>query len=918
MQSIRVLIVRFASLFRKQRLDQDLEDELQAHIELAVEEHQRRGLPAEQARALAVREFGGVTQTRENYRVQRGLPFLESIWHDIAFGLRQLRKNLGFTAIAALSLALAIGANTTIFSIARQLLYERLSVPHPDQLRMLRWNGDSSVVIHGMWGDFDSRPQGGMTGSIFSYPVYQQLRAHNNAMRDLFAFKEDGVNATVRGTAQRMAVAMISGNYFAGLEVRPQIGRTIQPSDESVPGAGTVAVISDGLWDRAYDRSPSALGQTIKVNGTQLTIIGVNPKGFTGAKDVQTSPDLFVPLTMQPLIDPKGRNGTLLQANDLWWLNVMGRLRPGVSEAQAQTALGVQLQADIRATMTMHAGDTMPKLVLAPGNRGLHFADGTFKKPVNVLLALTGFVLLLACANIANLLLARGAERQREMSVRLALGATRKRLLRQLLTESLMLAAGGGAGGLVLGYFVRNAIPGLMTNAWERTRLNIPFDWSVFAFCSAVTLLTGILFGFAPAWFAARAEVSSSLKGSAQSTTRRRKGASGKSTVAFQIALSMLLVVGAGLFVRTMWALSAVNIGFNPDHLILFEIQPPAARYPPGKDVQLHERLEERIAALPGVESVSLGSEPYIANNYENSDFLPEGESFAQDRQQGRGEAEFNNLVGANFFHTMQIPILAGRSFGAQDTATSAKVAIINQALALKRFPGVYAIGKRFRADRDPRSPWITIVGICANTHYASLRKEPPAQFFLPYVQQRDVGGMVYQVRTPMAPAAFAPELRQVVASIDRDLPVIDLRTQREQMDATEQVQRALAALTAGFGLLALALACVGIYGVMAYSVAQRTNEIGIRLALGAHPAHVRAMVLRESLWIACVGIAAGLLAATGLTRLVRSMLFGVGPYDPATMAIAALLLLVVGLAASWVPARRAAGIQPMEAIRHE
>lgn len=918
MQSIRVLFVRCASLFRKKRLDQDLEDELRAHIELAADEHQRRGLPAEEARSLAKREFGGVTQTRENYRVARGLPLLETIWHDIAFGFRQLRKKPGFTMIAVLSLGLAIGANTMIFSIARQLLYARLSVPHPDELRMLRWNGDRNVVIHGMWGDFDSRPQGGMTGSVFSYPIYEQLQAHNNALRDLFAFKEDGVNATVRGTAQRMAVAMVSGNYYAGLEIRPQIGRAIQPSDDTAPGTGAVVVLSDGLWDRAYNRSPSALGQSIKVNGTQLIIIGVNPKGFTGAKNVQMSPDLFVPLAMQPLIDPKGKSGTLLKDSSLWWLNVMGRLPPGVGEAQAQAALDVQLDAAIRASMTMNAGDTMPKLVLAPGNRGLHFADGMFKTPVYALLALTGLVLLLACTNIANLLLARGAERQRELSVRLALGATRKRLLRQLLTESLMLAAIGGAGGLVLGYFLRNAIPGLMTNAWERTQLKIPFDWGVFAFCSAVTLLTGILFGFAPAWFATRAEVSSSLKGSAQSATRRRKGAGGRSIVAFQIALSMLLVVGAGLFVRTMWALRDVNIGFNPDHLILFEIQPPVARYPPGKDVRLHQRLEERIAALPGVESVSPGSEPYIANNYENSDFLPEGESSAQDRHQGGGEAEFDNLVGVDFFHTMQIPILAGRSFGAQDTAASAKVAIINQALALKRFPGVNAIGKRFRADRNPQSPWITIVGICANTHYASLQKEPPAQFFLPYVQQTDVRGLVYQVRTSMSPAAFAPQLQQVVASIDRDLPVIDLRTQREQIDATEQVQRALAALTAGFGLLALALACAGIYGVMAYSVVQRTNEIGIRLALGALPAQVRAMVLRESLWIACLGIAVGLAAASGLTRLVRSMLFGISPYDPATMATSALLLLAVGLAASWIPARRAACIQPMEAIRNE
>jgi predicted permease len=918
MNRIRVICSRFASLFRKRRLDEELEEELCAHLEMAAEEYRRRGLSAVEADRWALREFGGMTQTRELYRMQRGLPLLELIWNDIRFGLRQLHKNPGFTAIAAISLALAIGANTTIFSVAKQLLYDRLSVPHAAQLRLLRWNGDSREVLHEMWGDFDPTPQGGMTGSIFSYPIFEELRDHNSVMQDLFAFKEDSMNAIVRGNAQRVVVAMVSGNYYKGLEVRTEIGRAIHVSDDSIPSAGAAVVISDGLWDREFNRSPSAIGQTIKVNNVPLTIIGVNPKGFTGAKNVQISPDLFVPLTMQPLIDPKGKQGSLLADQNMSWLNVMGRLRPGVTETNAQAALGVQLQAATRDTMTLHTGDTIPRLVLVAGNRGLHVTDGIFKRPVYVLLTLTALVVLLACANIATLLLAQGARRQREMSVRLALGAGRTRILCQLLTESLLLAAVGGAGGLILGYLARNAIPGLIGNPWERTELNIRFDWGVFAFCSSVTLLTGILFGLAPAWLAARAEVSSSLKENACSATRRRKRIGGKSIVAFQIALSTLLVVGAGLFVRTMLALNAVNTGFNPNHLILFEIQPPPARYPGDKDVRLHERLEQGIEALPGVESVSTALTPYIADNIDNSDFLPEGESFQQERRDGKPDAEYFNVVGAKFFQTMEIPILAGRSFGVQDAATSMKVAIINQALAQKRFPGTNPIGKEFKANRDAGSPWIQIVGVCANTHYASLLRKPPAQFFLPYVQQPHVGGMVYEVRTRMSPAALAPTLRHVVQSVDRDLPIIDLRTQREQIDATLQVQRDLAALTACFGLLALALACVGIYGVMAYSVTQRTNEIGIRLALGAHPARVRSMVLRESMWVAGVGIVAGLIAASGLTRLVQSMLYGVGPYDPATIAAGAVLLLAIGLAASWIPARRAARIQPMEAIRHE
>jgi predicted permease len=472
----------------------------------------------------------------------------------------------------------------------------------------------------------------------------------------------------------------------------------------------------------------------------------------------------------------------------------------------------------------------------------------------------------------------------------------------------------GGAGGLLLGYLGRNTIPKLLTNSWEQSDLSVPFDWGVFAFTASVTLLTGILFGLAPAWLAARAEVSSSLKETAQTATRRRKGLGGRAIVAFQIALSTLLVVGAGLFLRTLIALDSTDVGFNTGNLLLFEINPPAARYPAGKDVRLHSELERRFAAVPGIEHIAAGSEAYIAENLDNSDFLPEGENFDKNKRQ----AEDMNLVGVNFFPTLGIPIVAGRGFGEQDTASSPKVGIINESLARKRFPNTNPIGKRFRADQDSQNEWIQIVGICADNRYLNLRDDPPPQFFLPYIQQAEVRGMVYQVRTKLAPSALAPALRRVVQSLDRDLPMTDMRTQREQIDATMKIERSFAVLTAGFGLLALALACVGIYGVMAYSVAQRRNEIGIRLALGAQPGQVRGMILGESAWMAVAGIVAGLVAALLLTRLVKSMLFGIQPYDPGTLSAGVLLLLGIALAASWIPARRAAGMQPMEALRHD
>ena len=563
--------------------------------------------------------------------------------------------------------------------------------------------------------------------------------------------------------------------------------------------------------------------------------------------------------------------------------------------------------------MTVKADETIPRIVLADGSRGLHQSEGSFKAPVNVLMVLVGLVLALACANVANLLLARGTQRQKEMSVRLALGARRARILRQLLTESLLLASAGGAGGLLLGYLGRNSIPQLLTTPWLQTQIDIPFDWGVFGFSAAVTLLTGLLFGLAPSWSAARTEVSSSLKDGAQTATRRRKGAGGKMLVGFQIALSTLLVIGAGLFLRTVLGLIETDVGFKTDHLLLAQIDPPRQRYPEGKDVILHQRLEQAIAAAPGVQAVTLMSTPYLTDSMSKQGFITESESADPTKAHGERDEE----VGNRYFETLGIPILAGRGFGLQDTATSAKVAVINQSLARTRFSQGNPIGQRFRLEGD-KLDWIQVVGICADTRYQNLREDMPPQYFLPYVQQTEVGGMSYVIRTGMPPDAIVPALRRAVAQIDPGLPLQDVRTEQEQISGSMRMERALAALIAGFGLLALALASVGIYGIMAHSVANRRNEIGIRLALGAQPVQVRGMILRESSWLAVAGIVVGVGAALLLARLVKSMLYGIRPYDPATMTAGILVLLAVALAASWIPARRAAGVQPMEALRHE
>jgi predicted permease len=904
----------------RDRVESDMDAELAHHLECMTADLVRAGVaPAEAGRRARV-ALGTVLTHKERMRASLGLRWCDELYADLRYGARMLKKSPGFTAVAATSLALAIGANTTIFSFARQVLYERLAVPHAGDLRLLSWTGTAEhVAVHSIWGDYDPLPGGLRTSTAFSYQAFEQLRAENRVLGDLFAFKRTSVNATIHGTAQRIRGEMVSGNYYAALGVHPILGRGIVPADDQASGQGGVAVISYGLWQREFGGSPSVLGQVIRVNEIPLTIVGVNPREFTSADDVQTPSDIFAPISMQPQISPTPWEKSPLSDPDLWWVNVMGRARPDVRDTQAQAVLDAQLSAIVHGTMPLKPNEDLPRMVLRDGSRGLFEMHETFAKPMTVLMTLVSLVLLLACANIANLMLARGAQRQREMNVRLALGAGKVRILRQMLVESLLLASIGGAGGLMAAYFGRNAIPRMIEKSWEQMDLHVHFDWRVFGFTAAVTILTGILFGLAPAVAAARTDLNHGLKEATQSTTRRRKGMSGRALVSFQIALSTLLVIGAGLFLRTRAQLTSVDVGFRTDHLLLFELNPQRTQYPPGRDVELHRRLEQSFAGVPGVQAVTAAGMPYIAESRARRDFVTDGADRAHDTE----EAEYYNVVGNSFFDVLAIPIIAGRAFGPQDTPSSVKVGVINRSLARARFGNRDPVGSRFaineedgRGHRD--RVWIQIIGVCADTRYDSLRNEPPPQFFLPFVQQKEVGALGYEIRTAMKPEAILPTLRGVVHAVDPDLPLNNVRTQDEQIAAAMQQERVFVILTSGFGLLALVLASVGIYGIMAYSVAQRTNEIGIRLALGATPGQVRGMILRESSWLTVAGVVTGLIGSLLLARTIQSLLFGIRACDPITFTAGVMLLLLVAMAASWIPARRAAGVQPMEALRHE
>jgi predicted permease len=918
MWKLRVLMHRAWGQVAHRREDEGLDEEIRNHVALLEERYAAQGMSARESARAARRQFGNATVLKERQRAQRGILSVEEWWRDVRFAFRMLRKSPGFAAIAIGSLALGIGANTVIFTAAQHMLLDRLAVPNPGKLRLLEWTQpNNNGVIQDMWGWFQGSDQGEVSSS-FSYPAYRQMGRQNHSLEELLAFKPLGMTVSVNGQAESDDVEMVSGNYFSALGVKPQLGRAIEEADDGTVGAGAVVVISDRFWTDHFGRSPAAIGKVILVNASPLTVVGVAPRGFTGAYSAQGTPSIFLPLSMQPIVSPPdwsdAGSPNLLTNPKLWWVLVMGRAKEGVPDAKAAAELNVTMDAAVRATMPVQ-GKALPRLLVIDGSRGQNPDAERLSKPIYVLLGLAGFVLLLACANLANLLLARGSTRQREMSVRVAIGAARMRILRQVLTENLLLSLSGGIAGLALAFSVRNAIPHLLADSWAPPAFAARFDWRIFGFALLLSVGTGLVFGLGPAWAATRVEVNLGLKDSVQTATHRRRGLAGRAIVVVQLALSMVLVVGAGLFVRTLVDLTHASLGFNPDHITLFGIVAPQAKYPHAASTRLFREIEQRLSAIPGVERAAVTRTPLIAGNVSMHTFVPEGTPRKKD---GENPSVLMNDVGRDFFAMFEIPIVAGRAFDATDTETSRKVAVVNEALAEKYFPNANPIGRTFE-DGFHSPTQIEIVGVCADAKYDQVRKGAEPTFYMPYWEDKDTGAWTnFAVKARIKGEELAPLLRKAVASVDGNLPLQSIHTQREQIDATMRNERIFADLTAGFGVVALVLAAVGIYGILAYSVSRRTCEIGIRMALGAQPRMVLGMVLREAACMAGLGIVVGLGLALGIGRLIASLLYGLQAWDPTTLIGAVVLLAVTSLTASWLPARRAAGVDPMTALRHE
>jgi predicted permease len=855
---------------------------------------------------------------------------MRNLWQDLRYGARLLSKTPGFTAVTALSLALGIGANTALFSVVDAALLKKLPVKEPDRLVLFKSLATRKFSPGTYNGNTSDDPSGLVVRTSFPYQTFARLREQRQGvLSDVIAFGRVSLNVNADGQAGVAVGQAVSGNYYAGLGVPAALGRTLMEADDN-PSAQPAAVISYRYWRQRFGGDPGVVGKQINLNGVAFTVVGVTPQGFEGAMNVGSTADVSIPITWEPQVNTERSR---MAGAGMWWLRLMGRLKPGATAEQAQASLNDVFQQSAleqRAAQQAHEEEAIPplnpndypRLAAESGSRGEMNTRRSYQKPLYYLLGVVGLVLLIACANVANLLLARAAVRRREIAVRLALGATRRRLIRQLLTESVLLAALGGALGVLLAFWIKDGL--LAVTDWgghEMSALDPRLDWRVLGFTLGLSLLTGVIFGLVPAWRATRVDLTPALKDSGRSSSHSSRSWLSKSLVVAQVTMSLVLLVGAGLFLRTLVNLERVETGFNANNLLLFSVDPDLIGYKDERLASLYRQMSERLEAVPGVRSVTFSGQPLLAqSSYEAVLYLPGTTPNADGKIRPIGNV-YVHQTRENFLAAMEIPLLAGRELTAQDDARAPHVAVVNQTFARKFFHEENPLGKRFGISRTKPGD-IEIVGVAKDAKYTSQRDEIPPTAYLPWLQQLDaVGSVTFEVRTTGDPVAGVAAVRGAVREVDANLPLKDIKTQVEQADETLAMERLFAKLLSLFGLLALLLAAVGLYGVLAWSVSQRTHEIGIRMALGASRADVLKMILRQGLTLTFVGVAVGLAGAYALTKYLASltdMLYGVKPTDPLTFAVIAASLTLVALVACFVPARRATKVDPMIALRYE
>src|SRR5690348_11041537 len=946
------------TLLHRSRAERDMDAELRSHIDSYAEDLVRTGLPRAEALRRARLEFGGLERVKEECRDSRGISFIESLAQDLRFGLRMLRKSPGFTTVAVLTLALGIGANTAIFSFIDGILLRPLPVKDPQQLVVFSWTAHAKPKNHGFSGYGDCNTKD--AACSFSLPFFHTIKAQAKSFSGMAAFAGPiGVDLSGNGAASIAHGLYVSGDFFSTLGVNTIIGRPLTPSDET-SFAPPVIALSYAFWARAFGSDSSVIGRTVRLDNTTATIVGVADPRFTSLTPGKPQ-DFFMPISLSDRVRGEWWGNQLrMTDSSIWWVVMLGRLEPGVSIGQAQAAATTIYRNEmLHGSAPTFTDADSPEIHLAPAQTGLNGETSEIAPMFYLLMFAVTFVLLIACANLAGLTLARSAARQKEMSVRLALGAGRNRIIRQLLTESVLLSAAGGGLGILLAIWGVNAISELLSNSPGNPALfTVAPDWRILAFTVAVTLLTGILFGLAPALRGSRVDLAPSLKESASSLPGAaahpgRQFRLANALVIAQVALSIVVLVGAGLLVRTLRNLYNINPGFDSRNVLLFGVDPTIAGYTDQQTQQLYANLQQRLAALPGVISVSYSEDALLDGGWSGGAVHIEGAPPKQN-------ASAKELpVGLNFFSTMRIPLLAGRNFTSADFAAAAATnaaekareaaaektkpasasalaapaerdeayyhsapvpLIINEAFARKYLAGQNPIGLHMGDSEGenwtPASsgPGYAIIGVAGDTKYAYLRRETEPIIFIPLISNE----AHFELRATANPTAFVKSVREIVSQAGDNLPLTDVRTQTEQIDQILFQERLMSRLSSFFGALALILACIGLYGLLAYEVARRSRELGIRMALGAQQRDLLKLVIGQGILIVLIGASIGIAAAMGVTRFMSAMLYGIHSDDPLTFAGVAVLLTLVALAACYIPARRATRVDPMVALRYE
>jgi predicted permease len=902
--------MKILDLLRRRQRERELDEEIRAHLAMAIRERIEQGEDSAEAEANARREFGNVPLVKEVTRDMWGWRWLETFLQDIRYGLRQLRRNPGFTVVVILTLALGIGANTAIFTMIDAVLLKSLPVKNPGELVLLDSNPstgtDNGDPYIGRW-------------PMVSYDAYRYFVLHNQSFQGLAAFRSGMDSLRViwpgsdaSGQAGRAVGHLVSGNYFGVMGVGAQVGRVLEAADDA-PNARPAAVISYAYWRQRLHSDPTAVGRAVDLNGTPFTIVGVTPPEFFGERVGQPA-DFWLPLAFQPEIMQRK---SWLARKDEYWLNFIGRLKPGVARAQAQAVLDVQLRQFLVGEIGAKPSDRDRRAIetayvqLDSGRTGISYLRHLYSEPLRILMGIVALVLLVACANVANLLLSRSAARQREIAMRLAVGASRVRLVRQMLTESVLLGTFGGAAGLLFAYWGVHLLSTLVS---RNLVLKVTTNPAVLAFTLAVSVSTGLACGLISALRVSRTELNEAMRGASHGG-RGLQSRLSRALVVVQVAFSLVLLAGAGLLVRTLINLESQRLGFNDDNVLLVQTDPRLEALKLSELDGLYRRLLDRLNALPGVRSASIAYYSPMSGHRSSTDLKVEGYT----PHSGEVMVVNENQVAPNFFATLGIAVKMGRAIGPQDTASSPRVVVVNQAFADRYFHGQNPVGRHiWVGSRTPTTPPQEVIGLVADSRNHEPGESPEPFAYLPLSQDPEFFAGNIQVRTAGDPSRAAAEVRQAIRSVDNALPIISVETLREQVRGRLNQQRLVARLSVLFSLLGLVLAAVGIYGVIAYWVTQRTREIGVRMALGARKQDVLRLAVRRGLTVTLAGLGLGLLASVALTRLIVGSLYGVNPTDPLTFAAVSLILTAVALLACYIPARRAAKVDPMVALRYE